>query len=535
MKAPKHSRPTTPQANGIAHAAALRRLRIKFVALNLTTAFVILAVVFTVLCVVDWQRSVDEVGDALTQAVQTAAQQSRSTELQKPPRIGGDDAAHGKTAPASVAVYRVDESDEATLVTSTSTASLEDDVLTKALAQIEMPAQGEAASDGSSDATAANSDATTVNTGGEVTAGDSDATTDASAAGTTTSDAVTTSPTGATGSGTAEGTPPASGALPPDGEPASPQHGTLSDLGLYYAVVITENGTFVAFADVSSTQGWQSLAGTLAAAGVGALAVFFLISLGVSRWALRPVEEAWRAQHAFVADASHELKTPLTVIMANLDIVLSERRSTVADQSRWIEGARAEANQMQGLVEDMLELAQLDEAERLKDAELVDLSSLAEGTMLELESLFFERDVELGQRIEPDIAVRGHAARLKRLLGTLMDNAQKYAGASGRVTVGLSHDAGRVTVGLSHDAGRAVLTVSNTGAPIPTEDLPHVFDRFYRSNKARTRDDQPGGHGLGLAIAHEIVCEHAGTIDVTSDREAGTTFTVRLPLAKETR
>lgn len=499
-----HPVPKPSDAAGIAHAAALRKLRVKFIALNLATVFVILAVTFTILCVVDWQRSVNEVDTSLMQAVEAATVQARSNEPQEPRHIGGGAAPEGEGMPTTVAVYRVNGDEGAALVSLVSTASLEDDVLAEALAQIETDATDEGIGETSADATNTN------NAGATSALPDGSTAADNASAGSVDADA--------------SDAPPADDIVPPGAERSAAWHGTLSDLGLHYAALTTDAGTFIAFADVSSTQGWQALAGTLALAGVGALCVFFLISLTVSRWALRPVEEAWRSQRAFVADASHELKTPLTVIMANLDIAQSEQRATIADQGRWLEGARAEADQMQRLIEDLLELAQLDETERLEDAKPVDLSSLAEGEILELEPLFFERDVELAQRIDPGITVHGNDARLKRLIGTLMDNAQKYAG-----------DRGRVTVSLSHDGQRAVLSVANTGTPIPPEDLPHVFDRFYRSDKARTRDGQPGGRGLGLAIAHEIVCEHAGTIDVTSSAQAGTTFTVRLPLAAGVR
>ena len=166
---------------------------------------------------------------------------------------------------------------------------------------------------------------------------------------------------------------------------------------------------------------------------------------------------------------------------------------------------------MQQLVSDLLLLAQLDAG---KDAQggtlngseafaLLDFSDVVEAELLQFESVAFERGVQLGGTVEQQIQVRGDASRLHRLMATLLDNACKYADNGGTVTVTLEC------------AGRAAqLAVHNTGPAIAPDDLPHVFDRFYRADKARTRDE--GGYGLGLAIAQEIAEEHGGTISATS-------------------
>lgn len=297
-------------------------------------------------------------------------------------------------------------------------------------------------------------------------------------------------------------------------------HGLLEDVGLYFERRETSNGTLVAYADESNVNAWQSLAWTLAGVGAGVLMAFLLINIFFSWWALRPTQKAWDQQTQFVADASHELKTPLTVILANMAIVRAQPDATVAQQAQWLESTQTEAERMQQLVNDMLDLARPDNATRAElPHALTDLTDLTETEVLQFESVAFERGVELDSKLVPGVRVLGNPARLQRMISTLIDNACKYADADGRVTITLATGRGR----------DARLTVRNTGAPIPPEDLPHVFDRFYRADKVRTSGT--GGYGLGLAIAREIAREHNGDITVESSEESGTAFTVKLPVA----
>ena len=300
--------------------------------------------------------------------------------------------------------------------------------------------------------------------------------------------------------------------------------GSLSDLGLFYVKRQAGGVMYLAFADMGSVSGWRALAATLAVVEVGTLAVFFVISLFFSRWALRPVTRAWTQQRRFVADASHDLKTPLTVILANTSIALEHPERSVASQSQWLESTQHEAEAMQGLVGDLLTLAKMDEEEAAAQSgaarpafEEVDLSDVIEGEVLQFESVAFERGVRLESQVEPGIELRGNEQRLRRLAGTLIDNACKYV-----------DDGGAVDVALSRSGKQARLAVRNTGAPISPEDLPHVFDRFYRADKARTGG--AGGHGLGLAIARAIAEEHGGNLSVASTQAEGTVFTATLPL-----
>ena len=300
--------------------------------------------------------------------------------------------------------------------------------------------------------------------------------------------------------------------------------GYMQSVGLYYAKSDINGRTAIAFADASAVSSWQNLAGVLAIVGVCALVVFFLLALALSKWALRPVKTAWENQQQFIADASHEMKTPLTVILANTSIALKKPESTIEEQGQWIEGIQEEAQNMQELVHDMLLLTQLENGSKKKsDAMLakVDLSEQVQRCALQFEAVAFERGISIECAVQDGIFVKGDNYKLGRLVSTLIDNACKYAAENTQIDVT-----------LTSSVKEAHLAVHNFGEPIPKKDIPHVFDRFYRADDARDRSAENGTHsfGLGLAIARKIVEEHNGHIEVTSTAEDGTTFSVRLPM-----
>lgn len=302
--------------------------------------------------------------------------------------------------------------------------------------------------------------------------------------------------------------------------------GYLPEFDLMYEKLSTDDGWLVAYANASSTHAWQPLAVLLAIVGLIALIAFFLINILFSQWATRPVALSIRQQQQFTADASHELKTPLTVILANLSILRSHADSTVAEQMQWVESSEREAQRMQLLVNDMLSLARPKTEEAKAAAPLVDpvdLTDLVEGEVLQFESVAFERGILLESRIAPGVHVGGDAEKLGRMVSTLIDNACKYVEDNGLVDVTLDVETSNAVADP-----KARLCVHNTGDAIPSEDLEHLFDRFFRADKARTGGK--GGYGLGLAIGQQIANEHNGQITVASSAEAGTTFTVTLPL-----
>lgn len=295
------------------------------------------------------------------------------------------------------------------------------------------------------------------------------------------------------------------------------QRGALQSLGLRYVIEKTPSGKQIAFADMSGERSsFLALLLTALAVGAGALAAFFGISLFLSGWALRPVAKAWEGQRQFVADASHELKTPLTVILANTGILLSHPDDTIRTQQKWLEHTRTEGERMKKLVDDLLFLAKSDAPAPPERCAPFDLSDAAWACLLPLEPIAFERGVNLISKVPPKIVMHGDEGHMKQLMVILLDNACKYAGKGGEVRFA-----------VSAENGWARIEVRNTGEPIPPEQLPRLFERFYRVDGSRTREQ--GGTGLGLAIAKTITVRHHGRIAVQSTA-ACTTFTVHLPL-----
>ena len=292
--------------------------------------------------------------------------------------------------------------------------------------------------------------------------------------------------------------------------------GLIRAYSLRYLVSTENSETRIAFIDAGSDIAMMTqlvisslLVGTLA------LLAFYFVSLLLANFALKPVEAAWNRQKQFVADASHELKTPLTVILANQKILLSHPERTVAQQSQWIENTQSEGERMKSLVEDLLFLAKTDDSVNKETLSDVNFSDVTQGSILSFASLAFESGITLNDTIQPDNVLTGSEPKLRRLCGVLLDNALKYVNPHGTVDVDLRAEGGNVN-----------LRVHNTGTPIPEEELPHLFERFYRVDRARSA----GGYGLGLSIAQSIVTAHGGKISVTSSAEAGTTFLVSLPL-----
>ncbi|MGL6201367.1 MAG: sensor histidine kinase [Lachnospiraceae bacterium] len=246
---------------------------------------------------------------------------------------------------------------------------------------------------------------------------------------------------------------------------------------------------------------------------VGAFFVFFVASILLSRVALKPVERSWEEQNRFMADASHELKTPLTIILANTGI-LKSNPDTNSEQMIWVSSTEKEVQRMSSLVDDMLFLAKHADNPPAPEKKTVNFSVIVNTEVLAFESVAFEKGLTLEIQAEPDLRFVGEEVRLKQLVTILVENAVKY-----------SQDNGKIKVSTKRRKGNIILSVFNEGAPIPPEQQHHLFKRFYRADASRTTQ----GSGLGLSIAKVIVGEHKGNITVQSD-ERGTVFTVLLPV-----
>jgi len=231
---------------------------------------------------------------------------------------------------------------------------------------------------------------------------------------------------------------------------------------------------------------------------------------------LGSIETTYRAQQRFVADASHELRAPLTAIQGNLELLRRHQSMPEAERNEAVDEAMREANRLTRLVADLLSLARADSGSTFKRCP-VDLDPILLDAFREARHLSQRQTLRL-EPFEP-CRVEGNEDKLKQLLVILLDNALKYTPPNGEITLG-----------LQCETLESILMVRDTGIGIATEDLPHVFERLYRADPARSRD--PGGTGVGLSIAQWIVEQHEGTITIESQPGHGTTVLVRLPLCR---
>ena len=253
---------------------------------------------------------------------------------------------------------------------------------------------------------------------------------------------------------------------------------------------------------------------------LGAFAVFFLISIRLAGWVAGPVEEAWDKQRQFVADASHELKTPLTVILANAKIIADSREITGQKNIARLENIGAEAGRMKFLIESMLTLARSDAGLAPPALVPINFSFLAEQSVATFEPIYFEAGKDISCRIQENIRVNGDEKKLRQLVGILLDNACKYSRPQATVLVTLTASGGR----------DALFTVTSPGTPLSGDDLKRIFDRFYRLSPSR---GEVPGYGLGLSIAESIASEHKGKLWAQSDGTQSNSFSFRLPLLSE--
>lgn len=289
--------------------------------------------------------------------------------------------------------------------------------------------------------------------------------------------------------------------------------GILSDLHLRYLSLSRSYGRKLVLLDMKQENAsMRVLLISLLVVGSGAIALFLLASHFSSRVMVRPVEQSMVKQQQLVSDISHELKTPVAVISASTDVIRSHGEEPVSAQEKWLDYITSETRRMSAMISDILQLARTNEAPELTSREVLDLSELAYGAALPFESLCFERNRELDIRIEPDLYVRANGTALRQLISTLLDNASKY-----------SNEGGKIFLCLRGESEKVILSVRNTGTPIPQESLPHIFDRFYRVDVARTRSE--GSYGLGLAIAKKLTEDNGGKISVESSEEDGNAFT----------
>ncbi|MGN0620982.1 MAG: ATP-binding protein [Porcipelethomonas sp.] len=234
---------------------------------------------------------------------------------------------------------------------------------------------------------------------------------------------------------------------------------------------------------------------------IGGLGMVFAFGISVllANWTIKPVDRAWNQQKQFVADASHELKTPLTVISANTDVILSSPDDLVKNQTKWLNYIKSETVRMSKLVNNMLYIAKYDTNHANVEIQTFNLSNMLTSTCLQFENIIFENGKTLETNINNGISIQGDEDKIKQLITILLDNSVKY-----------STESGKISVSLTSEKGKACIEVSNSSEPISSDQLSKIFDRFYRVDDSR--NSKTGGSGLGLNIAKTIVEAHHGSI-----------------------
>lgn len=252
------------------------------------------------------------------------------------------------------------------------------------------------------------------------------------------------------------------------------------------------------------------------------LNVISIFLLALINWllvgkSLVPVRHAWEQQKEFIADASHEIRTSLSVIQANLDALIVNQEKSVVENLRWINNIKTETQQMAKLTEDLLLLAKKDANQLQFQREYIDLSRVVKETIEEIRPLYNQAQIKLELNNNQTVYLFADEFRIKQLLIILLDNALKYTPANGRVQVNVSSSDSEVH-----------LAVIDNGIGIKKEEQHLIFERFYRVDKTRSRE--AGGTGLGLPIAAWIIEEHGGTIHLESSLNTGTIFKIVFPV-----
>ena len=285
------------------------------------------------------------------------------------------------------------------------------------------------------------------------------------------------------------------------------EKGTVENL--QFLVAEKSYGKIVVFAERSmETRLLTRLIYISVGVAIATFAVLFAFTFILSKWAVNPVQEAFEKQRKFISDAGHELKTPLTTIIANTDVLEGE-----IGENRRIGQIKNQLNRMSNLIHDLLTLARADEHSADIIRNEFNLSKTTRKTVLEFESLAFEEHKRLNYQVDEDIVYSGEREKIERLIAILIDNAIRHSDEDGGIKVTLQRSSGKIT-----------LSVYNTGAGIPEEERSKIFDRFYRSDHSRSRDT--GGYGLGLAIAKMIADAHNAKIRISGEEGKWVEFSV---------
>jgi len=281
---------------------------------------------------------------------------------------------------------------------------------------------------------------------------------------------------------------------------------------------VAENKYQIMFLDVTMyKETLFQLLITLISVAIIMLFVIFIISLHFANRVIMPIAEAWERQKQFVADASHELKTPLSIIHANCDVLLANREETIQSQLKWLNYIKIGTDRMTKLMNDLLSLAKMEDVRFEIQKVPFNMSNAIHDVITSMEAVVAEKEIQLTCSIEPDAMVKGDPERIKQVIMILFDNAAKYTDKKGQIEISLKKSKRKIA-----------FSITNSGKGIPKQDLPKIFDRFYRVDPSRTQGT--GSYGLGLSIAKTIIERLGGEIYAESVENEYTAFTFTLGL-----
>jgi len=291
----------------------------------------------------------------------------------------------------------------------------------------------------------------------------------------------------------------------------------ISNSNYSYLKANSPFGTKIAFMERSQYDNMLfQLFKTLILIGFISLIILLLISIYLTNKSIIPIKETFEKQKQFIADASHELKTPLAIIKTNTSLILSHPDSTIKSQSKWINYINSQTDRMSELISEMLSLAKMDTAENQLPLSPINVSKVIESMILMFDAVIYENNIELETNISKNLFINGDKESLKKLFSIIMDNAIKYTDKNGNITVSLFPEKNKVK-----------MIIRNTGEGIAPENLERIFERFYRVDSSRDRET--GGYGLGLSIASSIVKQHKGKIYAKSKVGEFTSFIIEIP------
>lgn len=261
----------------------------------------------------------------------------------------------------------------------------------------------------------------------------------------------------------------------------------------------------------------NNLTTTFLFGGLISTIILGLISYIIAGKSLVPIKKSWNQQKEFVADASHELRTPLTVIQTNLDVALSDEDGTIKGNYEWINNAYTECDKMSKLINDLLLLAKIDSKQISLNVKNFSISNLANEVLNIMKPLINNKNLMLENEIAENININCDEDRIRQLMIILLDNAIKYTPEKGKIEIDIYESKNELNI-----------VVKDTGIGLSENDIDNIFNRFYRADKARSRDED--GTGLGLSIAKWIVDVHGGSIKLQSELNLGSTFIVKIPI-----